>query len=59
MNFKFFGMQPLPTFACHDVMKNAEVEEDLKRFEAHLKKHFEIVMYSLSQIKKIYWFFHE
>ncbi len=41
MNFKFFGMQPLPTFACHDVMKNPEVEEDLKRFEAHLEKHIE------------------
>jgi len=36
MNFKFFGMQALPTFACHDVMKNPEVEEDFKRFERHL-----------------------
>ena len=40
MNFRFFGMRPLPTFACHDVMKNPEVEEDLKRFEAHLNEHF-------------------
>lgn len=40
MNFKFFGMQPLPTFACYDVMKNAEVEKDFVRFEAHLNKYF-------------------
>ena len=26
MNFRFFGMEPLPTFACFDVMKNADVE---------------------------------
>ena len=40
MNFKFFGMQPLPTFACHDVMKNPSVAEDFKRFEAHIKQYF-------------------
>ncbi|MEM1321160.1 MAG: NAD(P)H-dependent oxidoreductase [Bacteroidota bacterium] len=40
MNFKFFGMQPLPTFACHDVMKNPEVEADFGRFEAHVGKYF-------------------
>lgn len=40
MNFKFFGMQPLPTFACHDVMKNPEIEADLERFEAHINKYF-------------------
>ena len=38
MNFKFFGMPPLRTFACHDVMKNPEVESDLKRFEAHIQQ---------------------
>lgn len=40
MNFKFFGMQALPTFASFDVMKNPEVEKDFIRFEAHLEKHF-------------------
>lgn len=40
MNFKFFDMQPLPTFACFDVMKNADVENDLKHFAAHINKHF-------------------
>ena len=40
MNFRFFGMEPLPTFACFDVMKNAEVENDFKRFAAHLSENF-------------------
>lgn len=40
MNFKFFGMQPLPTFAAYDVMKNAQVDADLSRFEDHINKHF-------------------
>ena len=40
MNFKFFGMQAMPTFACYDVMKNAEVEKDLIRFESHINAHF-------------------
>lgn len=38
MNFRFFGMQALPTFACYDVMKDAKVEEDLKRYARHLTK---------------------
>lgn len=40
MNFKFFGMKALPTFACFDVMKNADVENDLQRFELHLNANF-------------------
>lgn len=40
MNFRFFGMQPLPTFACFDVMKNPDIENDFVRFEAHLAEHF-------------------
>ncbi|USD67543.1 NAD(P)H-dependent oxidoreductase [Vibrio sp. SCSIO 43136] len=39
-NFRFFGMSALPTFACYDVMKNAEVDNDFKRFKAHLDAHF-------------------
>jgi NADPH dehydrogenase (quinone) len=38
--FQFFSMEPLPTFSCHDVLKNANVEGDLKRLEAHLAKSF-------------------
>ncbi len=40
LNFKFFGMQPLETFACFDVMKNPDIENDFIRFESHLDKHF-------------------
>ena len=40
MNFRFFGMEPLETFSCYDVMKNANIEEDFKRFDTHLEKTF-------------------
>lgn len=40
MNFRFFGMEPLETFACYDVMKNANAEYDFNRFTAHLNAHF-------------------
>ena len=40
MNFRFFGMEDLPTFACYDVMKNPDVENDFKRFEAHINESF-------------------
>jgi len=40
MNFKFFDMKPLPTFTAFDVMKNADVESDFKRFEAHINDNF-------------------
>jgi len=39
-NYQFFGMEPLPTFSCHDVLKNADVEGDLKRFKEHLNAAF-------------------
>jgi modulator of drug activity B len=40
LNFRFFGMQSLETFACYDVMKNPDVENDFKRWQAHLEKYF-------------------
>jgi modulator of drug activity B len=40
MNFRFFGMESLPTFACYDVMKNADFESDLQRFAAHINENF-------------------
>lgn len=40
MNFKFFGMQALPTFVCYDVMKNADIDSDFARFEKHLNENF-------------------
>jgi len=43
-NYQFFGMEPLPTFSCHDVLKNADVENDLKRLKQHLNSAFNIEM---------------
>ena len=40
LNFKFFGMTPFETFACHDVLKNPDVENDFIRFEEHLDRLF-------------------
>ncbi len=39
MNFRFFGMQALPTFACYDVMKNADTQADFSRFAEHLSQY--------------------
>lgn len=38
--YQFFGMEPLPTFSCHDVLKSANVENDLRRFNQHLTSAF-------------------
>ena len=40
LNFRFFGMTSLETFACYDVLKNPDVENDFIKFEAHLDKLF-------------------
>jgi modulator of drug activity B len=40
MNFRFFAMEPLETFACYDVMKNPEIENDFKRLSEHLNRIF-------------------
>lgn len=40
LNAKFFAMDPLPTFAAFDVMKNPAVEGDFARFDAHIKANF-------------------
>ncbi|NQY97279.1 MAG: NAD(P)H-dependent oxidoreductase [Henriciella sp.] len=42
LNSKFFGMAALPTFAAYDVMKNADIEADLNRFDTHLRDVFPI-----------------
>ena len=41
MNFRFFGMEPIETFVCYDVMKNPDIDSDLVRFAAHLSQHFQ------------------
>lgn len=40
MNFRFFGMEPLASFACFDVLKNPQIEADFVRYRAHLGQQF-------------------
>lgn len=40
LNFKFMGMEALPTFSAHDLMKNPEIEKDMERFKKHLADNF-------------------
>jgi len=40
LNFRFFGMEPLKSFACYDVLKNPQVEQDFERFQTHLAEVF-------------------
>ncbi|MCH2233959.1 MAG: NAD(P)H-dependent oxidoreductase [Crocinitomicaceae bacterium] len=42
LNFKWFGLEQLPTFFAYDVMKNPEIENDFKRFDNHLKQHVQL-----------------
>jgi len=39
LNFKFFGMEALPTFAAYDVMKNPDIENDFLRFNQHIQEY--------------------
>lgn len=36
-NYKFCGVEILPSFSCHDVMKQADVEGDIVRLREHLR----------------------
>lgn len=38
-NFRYIGMQPLPTFASYDVLKNPSLDQDLENFKQHIAKH--------------------
>lgn len=39
-NYKFCGMEILPAFSCHDVVKQPDVEGDIVRLRAHLQQAF-------------------
>ena len=43
LNFRFFGLDPLPSFAAYDVLKNPQVEADFERWTAHLAANFPAV----------------
>jgi NADPH dehydrogenase (quinone) len=36
--YKFCGAEILPSFSCYDVLKNADVDGDIKRLKEHLTK---------------------
>ncbi len=38
--YQFLGMEPLPSFSCHDVLKNPDIEGDFERLNAHLAQAF-------------------
>jgi len=38
--FRFMGMKPIETFVCYDVHKNPDTENDFRRLEEHLDRHF-------------------
>jgi modulator of drug activity B len=40
LNFRWIGLEPMPTFMAYDVMKNAEAEADFARFDRHLADNF-------------------
>lgn len=42
LNFRFFGMQPLPSFAAHDVSKAPNIAADFERFDKHLTQAFSL-----------------
>lgn len=39
-NYKFCGMDILPAFSCHDVLKQPDVEGDIALLRAHLQQAF-------------------
>lgn len=39
MNFRFFGMEPLPTFSAYDVVKDPRIDADFARFDRHIEDH--------------------
>jgi len=40
LSFRFMAMKPLDTFVCYDVIKNPKIENDFKRYRAHLDRVF-------------------
>jgi len=36
-NYKFCGADILPSFSCYNVVKNPDIEEDINRYQKHLK----------------------
>jgi NADPH dehydrogenase (quinone) len=39
---EFIGLEQVPTFACYDVLKNPDIDNDFSRFKSHLKQVFDL-----------------
>jgi len=39
-NYKFCGVEILPSFSCYDVMKNPQIDADITRLREHLSAIF-------------------
>ncbi|MEA3467844.1 MAG: NAD(P)H-dependent oxidoreductase [Thermodesulfobacteriota bacterium] len=39
---EFVGLEQVPTFACYDVLKNPDIDNDFDRFKSHLKQVFDL-----------------
>ncbi|HSH72284.1 MAG TPA: NAD(P)H-dependent oxidoreductase [Methylophilaceae bacterium] len=37
-NYKFCGVEIVPSFSCHDVVKQPDIENDIKRLQKHLRE---------------------
>lgn len=37
---EFIGLKQVPTFACYDVLKNPDIDNDFDRFKSHLRQVF-------------------
>ncbi|MBC06259.1 MAG: flavodoxin [Thalassospira sp.] len=46
--YRFCGVETVPSFSCHDVLKAPEIESDIKRLKAHLDTHLGLYAGSLS-----------
>lgn len=40
LNFKWIGLEKVPSFWVYDVMKNPQIDIDFARFDEHLSTHF-------------------
>lgn len=38
-NYKFCGVEIVPSFSCHDVVKSPDVENDIKRLKKHIHQY--------------------
>jgi modulator of drug activity B len=40
VGLQFIGLAPFESFSCHDVVKNGDTHNDLRRFAEHIDRQF-------------------